>query len=304
MRKYSERFTEQSVWITATPTPFALSLPFYIMEAGHFWAERDYHVRRKHHESFLLLYTVEGCGTVKTQETELRLPPKKAVVIDCHTPHEYYSEQGSWEFIWFHMNGAGIPPLFHALYPDSIRAIDTQSYAPAAEETPKNPRRESDHFADRLTELMGFSHRTDIAGYIQISSALHSMFHLLFLHTAGSEAEVYRDTHAGDVRTVVDFIQKHYAEMITVDDMIRDIPVSKYHFIRIFRRVMGTTPYSYLMNYRITMSKELLHSTDLTIAEIAEKCGFLDTSNFSAQFKKHTGQRPLQYRNAFGIFVR
>lgn len=82
-------------------------------------------------------------------------------------------------------------------------------------------------------------------------------------------------------------------------DMIQDIHISKYHFIRIFSRVMGATPYSYLMNYRINMSKKFLHATDMPVSEIAEKCGFLDTSNFITQFKKHTGQRPLQYRKDF-----
>lgn len=53
------------------------------------------------------------------------------------------------------------------------------------------------------------------------------------------------------------------------------------------------------MNYRINRSKILLRSTNKSIAEIAEACGFSDTSNFISQFKKHTGIRPTHYRKDF-----
>lgn len=62
---------------------------------------------------------------------------------------------------------------------------------------------------------------------------------------------------------------------------------------------MGTTPYSYLTSYRINMSKRMLRLTDRSIAEIAENCGFLDTSNFITHFKKHVGVKPMQYRKDF-----
>lgn len=63
--------------------------------------------------------------------------------------------------------------------------------------------------------------------------------------------------------------------------------------------MMGVTPYSYLTNYRINRSKELLRSTSMSITDISEECGFLDPGNFIAQFKKRTGMRPLQYRRDF-----
>lgn len=96
-------------------------------------------------------------------------------------------------------------------------------------------------------------------------------------------------------------IHIRYSEPILIDDMMKDIPLSKYYFIRIFKRIMGVTPYNYLIHYRINISKILLRSTDMSVGEIAEKCGFLDTSNFITQFKKYTGQRPLQYKNYFSV---
>ncbi len=98
----------------------------------------------------------------------------------------------------------------------------------------------------------------------------------------------------------VEYIRAHYAEPITVDDMLRALPLSKYYFIRTFRRVMGTTPYSYLTVYRINHAKVLLRSTRQSIEQIAEDCGFRDASNFIAHFKKCIGQTPAAYRRDFG----
>ena len=74
--------------------------------------------------------------------------------------------------------------------------------------------------------------------------------------------------------------------------------MSKSYFLRLFRRYMGTTPYNYLVNFRITQAKELLVITDHSVSEIAQKVGFGDASNFSTRFAKATGQSPLQYRKS------
>lgn len=72
--------------------------------------------------------------------------------------------------------------------------------------------------------------------------------------------------------------------------------MSKSYFLRLFRRYMGTTPYNYLVNFRITQAKELLVLTDYSVSEIAQEVGFGDAGNFSTRFAKATGQSPLQYR--------
>ena len=74
--------------------------------------------------------------------------------------------------------------------------------------------------------------------------------------------------------------------------------MSKSYFLRLFRRYMGTTPYNYLVNFRITQAKELLVLTDRSISEIAQEVGFGDASNFSTRFAKATGQSPMQYRKS------
>ncbi len=273
-----------SVWISATPSATTQTFPFYIMEAGHFYAHQDYALKREQHNSFLMLYTLKGKGMVHTSNTTLELPAESCVIIDCHTPHEYYASADSWDFLWIHFEGSGVRPLVNTLYPTTTHAIAVN-----------NPF----HYEQCILRLLSLTGQNDIASCIEASSIIHTLFSLLMHASLACEESAQREKIDQNINTAVAYIQSNYAKQITIESIIEDIPLSKYHFIRCFRRIMGMTPYSYLTNYRINMSKVLLRTTNQSIASIAEACGFLDTSNFIVQFKKQTGVRPTQYRKDF-----
>lgn len=283
MRKYEENILDHSVWITATPTELSKTLPFYITEAGHFAAEKEYEVRREKHDSFLMIYTVKGQGDLAAGDTQIQLRQENAVIIDCHFPHRYGTQTDNWEFLWIHFDGICAGAMFDIIYPsDTISAIPIS-----------NPY----EFEFQMKELIKKADRNNITGQTDISLGLHSLLNTVC--SSALKGILGLKSPGSDIERVLEFIKYHYAEPITIEDMRKDIHISRYHFIRLFRRITGVTPYQYLTNYRINISKTLLRSTDKTVAEIAENSGFLDTSNFIVQFKKHTGQKPLQYRRDF-----
>ena len=280
MGKYNELISDRSVWLSATPTETALALPFHITEAGHFWAQSGYRVSRDYHESFLLILTVSGSGCVKTNEAEVELGEGCACIINCRSAHEYFCT-GSWEFYWIHFDGASVAAMLKLLYPNGSSAVDITCCT---------------GFYDTVSQIVSEIELTDIESCFKMSNRVHLMVTKLIsavirggaVHGSGSE-----------IGEVIEYIHKNYKEQISVDDMTAEIHMSKFHFIRMFRRVMGVTPYSYLTNYRINKSKELLRSTSMSISDIAGECGFLDPGNFIVQFKKRTSLRPLQYRRDF-----
>ena len=71
------------------------------------------------------------------------------------------------------------------------------------------------------------------------------------------------------------------------------------HFIRAFRDKTGVTPAKYIKTQRMAAAKILLESTDLTIAEIAEKVGIIDDAHFSRSFKEYYNMPPAKYRQYF-----
>ncbi len=95
---------------------------------------------------------------------------------------------------------------------------------------------------------------------------------------------------------VIAYIQKNYAEPISVSQLARLSNYSERQFIRLFKEAFGCIPMTYITNLRMQKACELLRTTNLSIAEIASRCGYHDNNYFSRIFKKHNGMTPSAYR--------
>ncbi len=282
MKKFEESISENSTWITLTPNKGAASLPFYVTEAGHFYTDSNYCVSRNEHDSFLLLYTIKGSGIIQSQGDEIELVSDNAVIIDCHKPHLYKSKE-NWEFLWLHIKGTGLENMHNLIYPDHIVPVDL-----LGSKTP-------------LTncEIIAKCNASGIINSCQLSLDLHLILNALLNSRLNKEQMKSGIRYSDFVEKAVSFIETNYSSPITLEDIIEEIPLSKYHFIRIFKQITLSTPYHYLTAYRINAAKILLRSKNISVSEVAKRCGFSDTSNFINQFKKHTGQKPLEYKNYF-----
>jgi len=74
------------------------------------------------------------------------------------------------------------------------------------------------------------------------------------------------------------------------------VGLSPPHFCRIFKKSTDLSPHRYILLQRINQAKELLKHTELSLSDIALRCGFYDQSHFSLQFRNFTGMTPRAYR--------
>lgn len=94
------------------------------------------------------------------------------------------------------------------------------------------------------------------------------------------------------------YIQEHYPEPLSLEELANYCFLSKSHFCRIFKTETGQTFKAYLNQVRINSAKNLLKTTPLKNYEIAEQIGFDDPSYFNGLFKKLVGMTPNEYRNS------
>ena len=98
------------------------------------------------------------------------------------------------------------------------------------------------------------------------------------------------------VREIVQYIEKHYNQNVSLDQLAFTFHLSKQWLILRFKKEMHITPITYLNHFRIKKAKELLLQQEMLISEVAFACGFETPYYFTNAFKKHVGISPGIWR--------
>lgn len=101
----------------------------------------------------------------------------------------------------------------------------------------------------------------------------------------------------GIYRTV-EYMQQNYAEHITSELLAKQMFLSTNFYQKVFKQIMGRSPAQFLRDIRVSEACRLLANTDLSVQEIAERCGFNCASYLIYVMKKQLGGTPLEYRKA------
>ncbi|WP_027628432.1 response regulator [Ruminiclostridium cellobioparum] len=100
------------------------------------------------------------------------------------------------------------------------------------------------------------------------------------------------------LRKAIDYIQEHYSEQVTLNEVAENIYVSTFYISRMFKKELGKSFVDYLNDVRIEKSKELLKDVKYKTYEVAEIVGISDPHYFSRIFKKYSGMTPSEYRES------
>ena len=103
------------------------------------------------------------------------------------------------------------------------------------------------------------------------------------------------------IPTGIRAVKKHLDESFalpgfSVEQLCYDAGMSHAHLLRLFRREYGTSVIQYVVSKRISLARELLLTTDLSVKSVAFSCGFSDEPHFMKTFKRVVGISALQYR--------
>ncbi|MHB8885088.1 MAG: helix-turn-helix transcriptional regulator [Methylovirgula sp.] len=100
------------------------------------------------------------------------------------------------------------------------------------------------------------------------------------------------------LQRVLDFIDDHLEDHITIGILAETACLSPFHFARAFKAAAGVPPHQYLSERRVQFAKALLVKGELRLVDIALACGFSSQANFSRAFRQATGMAPGQFRAA------
>ena len=93
---------------------------------------------------------------------------------------------------------------------------------------------------------------------------------------------------------VIDYIEAHLTEDVSLSDLALQAGLSKFHFSRLFKQAMGLTPHKYVIRRRIEQAAHTLKQGQ-PIAQVAHQFGISDQSHFTRVFKQVKGSTPRQF---------
>jgi len=109
-------------------------------------------------------------------------------------------------------------------------------------------------------------------------------------------AKPHKDAQIKDVQQ---WLTKHYALNLSIDEIAQQFSMSKRTLIRRFNQALNMPPLTYIQGLRIEGAQKLLEESDMHIDAIMHKVGYEDTSSFRRLFKSKTGCTPSEYRSRF-----
>lgn len=98
---------------------------------------------------------------------------------------------------------------------------------------------------------------------------------------------------------ICDYINEHYSEDLTLDYVAKISGFSKYHFSRLFKQFTNISYYKYLNKKRIENAEKMLIDKELTITDIALRCGFSNLSSFIRMFKIMNDCTPSEFKSMY-----
>lgn len=97
-------------------------------------------------------------------------------------------------------------------------------------------------------------------------------------------------------RSLRSYMEDHYTEKLTLDDLAARIHLAPVYFSRKFKEYFGIAPIDYVIALRLNDAALYLRNPDLTIQEVGEQVGYQDGLHFSKLFKRHFGSSPQLFR--------
>ncbi len=249
-------------------------VPFSLVAAGYYEVGDRHVTDRSDVDSFEVIDTVAGRGIISISGREFECLPNTVLLLDCRVHHTFRVKKGE---TWTYKH-------LHFLANDSARCV--------AEKASMILTKDMGIINDRFDDILNELHSVKTSTHYLLSNWISDILTRIICYEFKSS---FTDPQEKLVNRAVEYIQNHYGEKITVQQLADDVFISTYHFIRLFKKYHGVPPYSYLNEYRLKMAQyKFLQKKH--IKEVAEECGFSSTNSFTRAFQKRFGVLPSKYR--------
>jgi len=258
--------------------------PLHVEMAGEQYCLPAYHIRRTQSSVGVLCCVVDGCGTIRIHHREYEAGGGDVFILEKGSRHEYYVDPGSpWHILWFNVDG-------------DLLSVLIREYG--------------------LINEVVFRHAGDLVGEIfrkglrcclgcENPEQVQKKLALIITEIIIELASAFRgntQNNSRDFQIIKGYLDNALSrprvEPLGLDRMSAELGISKKQITRICKAEMQCTPYDYYMQRKISLARQYLQNTSMSVREISLRLGFCDPYYFSNFFKRKTGTRPREYKQA------
>lgn len=276
----SYSWSEDSIRYINTPTLSSKKNFLYVQEIGDFKTNSSYFTERSNLDSYLIIYTLSGKGTLTCRQHEYMLEPGDICYIHCMEHHYYQCASNEhWDFLWVHFNGNFARGYFEEFVKTGFHIIHADDCF---------------YIESTLRRILSLTIKKDLNAEVISSNLINNLITLLIEKSSTNNGLLsYMPPY---IIEIMKYIDQHFLEELTLEQISDQFYFSQYHISRVFKQYTGITFSEYLITSRLSYAKELLKYTNKTVNEITFACGMNNVSHFISLFKKHEEMTPLQYR--------
>lgn len=232
--------------------------------------------------TYIVHIILSGEGKLWSEGTMYQLHQNEGFVI---RPDDSSSYQASairpWTYLWMGFSGKDAGFYLHGLRlgPDH-NAFRVHSALP---------------FLNLVMQCFSYASGT-VEDELKLHAIAYEFLHLLGTQLVKDNVPEAAAPSSEIVKEVIKYMTTHYAEGISVTDVAKALNVDRSYLSRTFRLEVGMTVRDYLDHIRMTKACDLLTLSDLSIAEIADRCGYSSADLFFRKFKAAQHTTPTRYR--------
>jgi len=250
-----------------------------VTDCGYF-PRADGHRRRRPRgaaEAILILVT-DGAGWGVVGGERHRVTSGQVLAIPAGVPHEYGADDDRpWTIWWIHVTGPDVAPLLESARLSVTRPVATL-------------RATHTHAALVERALERLERDDSVPSMVAASGAA---WHLLALLSAD---QVLGRAHVDPVDLALDYLQARVGQRVSVAEVAALVGLSASRLAEVFRAATGTGVLAYQTRLRMARARELLDTSDMTVASVAHAVGYDDAYYFSRHFRRVHGMSPSRYR--------
>ncbi|WP_378956695.1 AraC family transcriptional regulator [Pelosinus sp. sgz500959] len=247
------------------------------------------------HEEFQILYFEQGEALIHCNSHPYKLKPGNLMIINSNEIH--YGETLCQHLVYYI-----IKVDLNFLLSSHIDFCQTNYITPLLQGLIRfqNHITHNDQLSDHIQQIVKEYRQQKTGCELAIKAHLYNILVLLLRHY---QQELFKKTmhdrqqkNMHQLRTVLQYVDQHYNENITLNQLANLSNMSSQHFCRVFKNTTGKRPMDYINYLRINKAVTLLSTSDFNISEIAMAVGFDDSNYFSRLFKKYQNISPSAMR--------